>query len=167
MATYDALFSSLGLEDWCSQGKSDAPMSMAQLLSKAKGGEPTETSLWDLPFPSMDALNKACPAFPQSRDLTKGLEEGFLAVKDSMSLVLDPITQPLSWALDGTLYAMLSAPWWIVIPLLLAVVFVVSKSWKLVALSPPASLPWRLSITTPTPCRLWQSSLSAPSSASC
>ncbi len=64
MATYDFVFSSLGLDDWCSEGKSDAPMSMAQLLSKAKGEEAPEVSAWDLPFPSMDALNKACPAFP-------------------------------------------------------------------------------------------------------
>lgn len=132
MATYDFVFSSLGLEDWCAEGKSDAPMSMAQLLSKSKGEETTDVSIWELPFPSMDALNKACPAFPQSRELTKGLEEGFLAVKDGLSVVLDPITQPLSWALDGALYAMLSAPWWIIIPILMAVVFLVSKSWKLV-----------------------------------
>ncbi|MBZ2169207.1 ABC transporter permease [Marinobacter sp. F4216] len=132
MATYDFVFSSLGLDDWCSAGKSDGPMSMADLLSKANGGKQEDTSIWDLPFPSMDALNEACPAFPQSRELTKGLEQGFLDIKDSLSVVLDPITQPLSWALDGTLYAMLSAPWWIVIPLLLAVVLVVSKSWKLV-----------------------------------
>lgn len=133
MATYDFLFSSLGLTDWCAEGKSDAPMTMAALLNKSKGTEEQEQSLWELPFPSMDALNDACAAFPKSRDLTKGLEEGFLAVKDSLSVVLDPITQPLSWALDGTLYAMLNTPWWVVIPILLAVVLAVTKSWKLVS----------------------------------
>src|SRR5690554_2791828 len=129
MATYDFIFSSLGLEEWCSSSHSDAPMSMAALLAKAKGGE-VEQSLWDLPFPSMDALNESCAAFPQSRELTKGLEQGFLAIKDSLSVVLDPITQPLSWALDGTLYTMVTTPWWIVIPVLLALVFFVTKSWK-------------------------------------
>lgn len=134
MATYDFVFSALGLEKWCSEGQSSAPMSMAQLLSKAKGGDGTEaTSIWDLPFPSMDALHKSCSAWPQSRDLTKGLEDGFLQIKDNLSLVLDPITQPLSWSLDGALYAMLHTPWWIIIPLLLAVVFFVTKSWKLVS----------------------------------
>jgi glycine betaine/proline transport system permease protein len=132
MATYDFVFSSLGLKEWCAEGKSDAPMSMASLLNKSKGTESQEISLWDLPFPSMDALNNSCAKFPQSRDLTKGLEEGFLAVKDNLSIVLDPITQPLSWALDGTLYAMINTPWWIVIPVLLAVVLFVTKSWKLV-----------------------------------
>ena len=131
MATYDFVFSSLGLEDWCSDGQSDAPMSMAALLQKTKGTDAEAESLWDLPFPSMDALNESCAAFPKSRELTKGLEEGFLSIKDSLSVVLDPLTQPLSWFLDGTLYGMLNTPWWIVIPLLLAVVFVVTKSWRL------------------------------------
>ena len=132
MATYDFVFSSLGLEDWCSDDQSDAPMSMAALLQKTKGTDAEAESLWDLPFPSMDALNESCAAFPKSRELTKGLEEGFLSIKDSLSVVLDPLTQPLSWFLDGTLYGMLNTPWWIVIPALLAVVFVVTKSWKLV-----------------------------------
>ena len=132
MATYDSLFSSLGLTEWCAEGKSDAPMSMAALLNKSKGTEAQETSLWEIPFPSMDALNDSCAKFPQSRDLTQGLEQGFLAIKDRLSVVLDPITQPLSWALDGTLYAMLNTPWWIVIPILLAIVLLVTKSWKLV-----------------------------------
>ncbi|AXS83433.1 ABC transporter permease [Marinobacter sp. Arc7-DN-1] len=131
MATYDSLFSSLGLKKWCSEGTNNGPMSMADLLNKTRGESAEPTSLWELPFPSMDALNESCSAFPQSRELTKGLEQGFLAVKDSLSLVLDPLTQPLSWFLDGALYAMLSTPWWIIIPLLLAVVYVVTKSWKL------------------------------------
>ncbi|WP_273209835.1 ABC transporter permease [Marinobacter subterrani] len=132
MATYDPLFSSLGLKEWCSQGASDGPMSMADLLNKTKGQSAEPMSVWEFPFPSMDALNESCAAFPQSRELTKGLEQGFLAIKDSLSLVLDPLTQPLSWFLDGALYAMLNTPWWIVIPVLLAVVYLVTKSWKLV-----------------------------------
>ncbi|SHK20329.1 glycine betaine/proline transport system permease protein [Marinobacter antarcticus] len=131
MATYDSLFSALGLKDWCADGKEDGPMSMADLLTKAQGKDAVPDSLWDLPFPSMDALNESCAAFPQSRELTKGLEQGFLAIKDNLSLVLDPLTQPLSWALDGALYGMLNTPWWIVIPIMLAVVFMVTKSWKL------------------------------------
>jgi glycine betaine/proline transport system permease protein len=133
MATYDFVFSSLGLSEWCGSEKSSAPTSMAELLSKSKGEDASAaTSLWDLPFPSMDALNKACSAFPQSRDLTLGLENAFLGVKDTISVILDPLTQPLSWALNGALYGMLNTPWWIVIPVMLAIVLVVTKSWKLV-----------------------------------
>lgn len=69
---------------------------------------------------------------PQSRDVTKGLEQGFLNIKDSLQVVLDPITQPLSWMLDGALYGMLATPWWIVIPALLLVVWLVSRSASLV-----------------------------------
>src|SRR6056297_1109528 len=133
MATYDFVFSALGLEEWCeADGGAAAPMSMEALVAQ-NSGEEASTSIWELPFPSMDALNEACGAFPQSRNVTLGLENGFLAVKDSISVVLDPITQPLSWMLDGALYAILNTPWWIVIPLILAIVWFVSKSWRLLA----------------------------------
>ncbi|HKL70169.1 ABC transporter permease [Salibaculum sp.] len=133
MATYDFVFRALGLEEWCeADGGAAAPMSMEALVAQ-NSGEEASTSIWELPFPSMDALNEACGAFPQSRNVTLGLENGFLAVKDSISVVLDPITQPLSWMLEGALYAILNTPWWIVIPLLLAIVWFVSKSWRLLA----------------------------------
>jgi len=106
---------------------------MKDLLSKSRGETETSQSIWEVPFPSMDNLNEACRAFPQSRELTKGLENGFLSVKDSLSIFLDPLTQPLSWFLDGALYFMLATPWWIIIPLLLLVVQLVTKSWRLVA----------------------------------
>ena len=133
MATYDFVFRALGLQDWCTaEGSSAAPMSMDALVSQASGEE-ASTSLWDLPFPSMDRLNDACQAFPQSRNVTRGLEQGFLNVKDSMSVVLDPLTQPLSWMLEGTLYGILNTPWWIIIPALMLIVWFVSKSWQLLA----------------------------------
>jgi glycine betaine/proline transport system permease protein len=133
MATYDFVFSTLGLRDWCEAGGGGgAPMSMSDLMAQTQGPDAPAPSIWELPFPSMDALNEACPAFPQSRELTKGLENGFLDVKDSLSVVLDPITQPLSWFLQGALYGMLQAPWWIVIPALLAIVYIVTRSRGLV-----------------------------------
>lgn len=107
-------------------------MSMADLLNQTGGGAP-DPSLWDTPFPSMDALNDACDAFPQSRQVTLGLERGFLDIKDALSYVLDPITQPLSWALEWALWMFQSTPWWIMIPLLGILVLAISRSWKLVA----------------------------------
>ncbi len=134
MATYDTLFQALGLKDWCDSSANSAPMSMSDLVSKSSGdGAEQQTSLWDTPFPSLDALNDACPAMPQSRAVTKGLEEGFLNIKYSLKVVLDPATQPLSWMLDGALYAMLSTPWWLVIPAILMIVWAVSRSAGLVA----------------------------------
>ncbi|WP_116131579.1 proline/glycine betaine ABC transporter permease [Tropicimonas sp. IMCC34043] len=128
MASYDFLFNALGLRDWCDAGSSTAPMSMADLIGKTKGADAPAASFWDFPFPSMDALNHACGSFPQSRAVTKGLEDGFLSIKDGMSVVLDPITQPLSWFLEGALWLFATTPWWIMIPLMMLVVQLVARS---------------------------------------
>ena len=134
MATYDLVFSTLGLETWCDSAaeKSSGPVSMADLLAQNAGKDVALPSIWDLPFPSMDALHEACAAFPQSRVLTKGLENGFLNIKDGLSFFLDPLTQPLSWFLEGALWLFQTTPWWLMIPALLIVVMYVSRSGKLV-----------------------------------
>jgi glycine betaine/proline transport system permease protein len=134
MATYDLVFSTLGLETWCESAaeKSSGPVSMADLLAQNAGKDVAPPSIWDLPFPSMDALHEACAAFPQSRVLTKGLENGFLSIKDGLSFFLDPLTQPLSWFLEGALWLFQTSPWWLMIPALLVVVMYVSRSGKLV-----------------------------------
>jgi glycine betaine/proline transport system permease protein len=134
MATYESVFSALGLETWCESGteKASGPVSMADLLAQNAGTDVPAPSLWELPFPSMDQLHEACSAFPQSRALTKGLEQAFLDIKDSLSLVLDPLTQPLSWFLQGALWLFETTPWWIMIPVLLALVMFVSRSSRLV-----------------------------------
>ena len=131
MAAYDFLFDGLGLRDWCDAGKTgDAPLSMADLL--AKGGTGKEPPWWDLPFPSLDALNEACGRIAQSRDTTKGVEDGFLAIKDALRFVLDPITQPLSWILEFALLVFEAAPWWVMFPLLMAVVYLATRSVRLI-----------------------------------
>ena len=134
MATYDLVFSTLGMETWCESAaeKSSGPVSMADLLAQNAGKDVALPSIWDLPFPSMDALHEACAAFPQSRVLTKGLENGFLSIKDGLSFFLDPLTQPLSWFLEGALWLFQTTPWWLMIPALLIVVMYVSRSGKLV-----------------------------------
>jgi len=134
MASYDFVFDNLGLRDWCNGATGNkAPMSMADLLAKSKGKESIEIPWWEVPFPSLDALNKACGTFPQSRDLTTGVEQGFLAIKNVLRFVLDPATQPLSWILDSVLVLFQATPWWIMIPILMAIVYFASKSTKLVA----------------------------------
>ncbi|NIZ10048.1 proline/glycine betaine ABC transporter permease [Pseudooceanicola sp. HF7] len=130
MATYDWVFDSLGLRDWCDgSGASSAPMSMADLMGQA--GATPDTTVWDTPFPSMNALNDACASFPQARELTRGLERGFLDIKDSLSVVLDPLTQPLSWALNGALWLFQETPWFVMIPILALIVALISRSVKL------------------------------------
>ena len=130
MATYDFLFNGLGLREWCDSGEAGTTMSMADLL--AQGGAGKESTIWSLPFPSLDELNKACATFAQSRDVTKGVEQGFLAVKDVLRFVLDPITQPLSWTLEATLAVFEITPWWIMFPVFMIIVYLASKSIRLV-----------------------------------
>ena len=78
MAFYDGVFKALGLSDWCGAEASSAPMSMADLLAQSSG-EATKDEFF--PFPSFDNLNESCSGIIQSRDVTKGIEEGFLAAK--------------------------------------------------------------------------------------
>ena len=132
MATYDIFFDQLGLRGWCGDDQGGGLSSMADLMGQA-GGD-TDTTLWDTPFPSLDALHDSCDAIPQSRDLTQGLEQGFLAIKDSLKVVVDPLTQPLSWALENALWIMQAVPWFVMIPLLMAITFAVGRSLKLVGL---------------------------------
>ncbi|UWR28830.1 ABC transporter permease subunit [Sulfitobacter sp. W002] len=132
MATYDNFFDSLGLRGWCGDDQGGGLSSMADLMGQA-GGD-TDTTLWDTPFPSLDALHDSCDAIPQSRDLTQGLEQGFLAIKDNLKVVVDPLTQPLSWALENALWIMQAVPWFVMIPLLMAITYAVGRSLKLVGL---------------------------------
>jgi len=131
MAYYDSLFDTLGLRAWCDGGKAaggESPMSMAELMAKANSGK-VETSWWEIPFPSLDHLNKSCGAISKTRDMTTGVEQAFLNVKDGLKFVLDPLTQPLSWLLDYGLAFFTAVPWWILIPLLLAGTFWAARSW--------------------------------------
>ena len=103
-------------------------MSMEDLVAQTSG---SESDGGPFPFPSLDALNDACGKIPQSRDLTVGIEEGFLDIRDALRIVVDPITQPLSWMLRNALDVMTSTPWWVMIPLLLIVVWAVGRNWRL------------------------------------
>ena len=127
MAFYDPLIELFGLTDACGK-KTEGPMTMAQLLAQAKGVSEDQVTNESFPFPSLDNLHAACSAIPQTRDLTQGLEEGFLSIKNTLKFVLDPLTEPLSWALDATLTLVHISPWWITIPLLITIVFFVSRS---------------------------------------
>lgn len=127
MAFYDGLFDALGLRDWCDQDAKAAPMSMADLM-KANTADAAGSNAEVFPFPSLDELHRACGQISQTRDFTSGIENGFLAARPTLKAVLDPITQPLSWALDNTLYIFETTPWWIIVPLLVAFAWFVSRS---------------------------------------
>ena len=126
MATYDWIFNMLGLRGWCGDNESSGPSSMADLL--AQTGNAPERSAFDIPFPSLDRLNEACGKIYQTRDVVKGLEEGFLGIRPALRTILDPITQPLSWMLDATLYVFTQSPWYLIVIGLLALVWYATRS---------------------------------------
>ncbi len=132
MSAYDGLFDTLGLREWCDEGKGKGTTSMADLLAQVRGSN-NDAPWWDIPFPSLDVLNKSCHAIPRTRDMISGVEQGFLNIKDWLKLVLDPATQPLSWLLESSLYIFGTIPWWLLIPLILIAVFCAARSWAMVA----------------------------------
>ena len=73
MAFYDGLFNTFGLKGWCGEGCLSAPMSMAELLAKTSGKEAKSEFFHSLPGQSEREL----PSIIQSRDVTKGIENGF------------------------------------------------------------------------------------------
>jgi glycine betaine/proline transport system permease protein len=131
MESYSPVFDAFGMTDWCARGTADRLTSMSQLEALTQGGEAKSTGLWDFPFPSLDALHESCAMVPRTRDMTKGIEQLFLDLKDAFKVVLDPLTQPLSWLLDGALAGIAVLPWWIVIPLFVAVTQLVTKSVRM------------------------------------
>lgn len=132
MATYDGMFEALGLSDWCDKDDTGGPMTMAELLAQSSGTAEEKSPFWETPFPSLDELNQSCDAIVRTRDMTSWVENLFLSVKDGLKLVLDPITQPLSWALDGSLWLFETLPWFVVIPALLLIVWIATRSLALV-----------------------------------
>lgn len=133
MTAYIRLFDALGLRDWCDGGGGGGPLTMQQLLAQAQGksGAAPETPVWALPFPSLDRLNESCAAIWRTRDLTAAVEWLFMSMKDGMKLILDPLTQPLSWALSGAIRLVDVTPWWVSMLALLAVVQLVGRRLSL------------------------------------
>lgn len=127
MAFYDQAFDALGLRDWCDTDAAPSLLSMADLLAQNSGGTRAADGEF-LPFPSLDNLHDSCSRISQTRDFTAGIEDAFLAAKSGLKAVLDPITQPLSWMLDGTLWLFTATPWWIIVPLLVYLAWAVSRS---------------------------------------
>ncbi len=144
MAFYDGLFDSLGFRESCDAEKVDGSVNMADLLAKMKGEE-VEAPWWDVPFPSLDNLHEACDALPRSRDFTEAVKDGFLAIKDTLKFVLDPLTQPLSWLLDGALYTVSIMPWWVVFIAIVFTAYKVSRSMPITSFVAAAML-WFLYI---------------------
>jgi glycine betaine/proline transport system permease protein len=119
MASYDELFDLFGLRSWCDAGTTGGPASMADLLAQANGANAANGGFV---LPSLDVLHTACGAIPRTRDMTAGLENLFLDIKDPVKSVLGPLTQPLSWGLQAALDLVQAVPGWVLILVLMAIV---------------------------------------------
>ncbi len=132
MAFYDGVFNALGLRDWCDQDAGSAPMSMAQLLAQSGSGDAGPDGPV-MPFPSLDVLHESCAKIFQTRDFTAWIEDSFLAARPALKTILDPLTQPLSWMLDGALWLFTSTHWAILIAILVGSAWLISRSWAVVS----------------------------------
>jgi glycine betaine/proline transport system permease protein len=132
MGEYEGFFDAIGLRSWCDTNAESGPVSIIDFIGQLDKNV-VETYWWDMPFPSLDALHAGCAAIPRTRDMTAGLESAFLEVRFGLKLVLDPLTQPLSWLLDSSLSLFMSIPWWLFVPLVLLLVYFSTRSSKVVA----------------------------------
>lgn len=129
--SYKSLFKGIGLESWCGTPDPQKPTSFADLLAKTHDDATPDTNWWQISFPSLDTLHEACPAIYKTRDLSSGLEEAFLYIKNYLKIVLDPLTQPLSFLLDSALYIFVMIPWWFLIPLFSICVGIICRSYSI------------------------------------
>lgn len=130
MTAYESVFDDLGLRSWCDASSESNVATMAELMTRL-GQSEDSLSIWNFPPPTLDSLNAACGAIPRTRDFTEAVEQGFLNIKGPLKVVLDPLTQPLSWAIDSALYAMLAMPWWLVLFALVFLVYFAARSVRI------------------------------------
>ena len=126
MAFYDGFIDKLGLRYWCDADSTGGLQTVEELLAQLNENGEVESSEI-LPFPSLDELNASCDAIARTRDMTEAVEQLFLSAKDALRFVLDPLTQPLSWMLDGSLTMFQTVPWWVVIPIFTLVSWLLSR----------------------------------------
>ena len=125
MVAFEKFFSVVGLSEWCSTGEKQTLLNLNSLKNQTQ-------SWWEIPFPSLDNLHKACSAIPQSKDLTASLEDGFLFLRPALRMVLE---HPAIILVIGiALYAFTNIPWWILLPIFIVVTQWSAKSWKVTSL---------------------------------
>ena len=126
--SYAGFFDAIGLRTWCdANNNQEELLTMDQLLMQAQGPDQLDVPWWQVSFPSLDTLHESCQSIVRTRDMTNAVEQGFIGIKQYLQIVLDPLTQPLSWMIDGTLFTFNIIPWWLMIPLLLIAVYFASR----------------------------------------
>jgi len=84
-------------------------------------------------FPSIDSLHKACPGVPRVRDLQVALDDGWTRFIRAWGDDIETIFRPLLRVLVWTEELLLVTPWWAVLLLLAALVWGLTRSFKITA----------------------------------
>ncbi len=80
-------------------------------------------------FPSLDEFNSACPTIPRIRDIQKSIDTSFKdftrAWGDQIESFFDPLLDFLVW----TEQIAVASPWWVMLLIIGAVVFLMTRHW--------------------------------------
>jgi len=72
-------------------------------------------------FPSLDALQDACPALPRVRDIQKWIDGGFKEFTREWGSAIEGVFSPFLKFLVWTEQIMVAAPWWLMMVVLLGI----------------------------------------------
>jgi len=82
-------------------------------------------------FPSLNSLHKACPGVPTVRDLQMALDEGWTRFIRAWGDGIESVFRPLLRVLVWTEERLLAMPWWLVLILMAALVWGLTRSVRI------------------------------------
>jgi glycine betaine/proline transport system permease protein len=112
-----------------------ATFGLQEACSPAGGSKPELFALnREVPnFPSLDQVSETCPALPRIRDIQKSIDLSYRDFTrqwgDEIEMLLAPFLDFLVWAEN----LLISAPWWLVLLLIVAVVYGMTRRWATAA----------------------------------
>ena len=78
-------------------------------------------------FPSLDQFSAACPALPRIRDLQKAIDTGYKNFTRSWGDLIESFFNPFLDFLIWTENLLVSAPWWLTLVIITAIVFLMTR----------------------------------------
>ena len=78
-------------------------------------------------FPSLDQFSAACPALPRIRDLQKAIDTGYKNFTRSWGDLIESFFNPFLDFLIWTENLLVSAPWWLTLGVITAIVFLMTR----------------------------------------
>ena len=78
-------------------------------------------------FPSLDQFSAACPALPRIRDLQKAVDTGYKNFTRSWGDLIESFFNPFLDFLIWTENLLVSAPWWLTLVIITAIVYLMTR----------------------------------------